>query len=182
MEIVAECKTMQWYIVRTIANHEKKVSEKLIKESEQGDLVGKIGRVVVPVEKAFYLKGGKKIPKDKIMYPGYVFIETASVGELNHFIKYVEGVSGLLMDRSKKPQIISNSDVERMVGIQKEINTKVENEGKYLRGENIMIISGPFKSFNGIIERIDGEKIKVAVMVFGRETMVDLHLHEIGKI
>jgi len=182
MEILKECKTKVWCIVRTIANHEKKVSEKLIKEGEQGDLIGKIDRVVVPIEKSYYLKNGKKIHKDKIMYPGYVFVETTSISELNHFIKYLEGVSGLLTDRNKKPQIIPNADIERMVGVQKEINTKVEKGNKYLKGENIIITNGPFKSFNGVVEKIDNDKVKIIVMVFGRETIVDLHIQEISKI
>ena len=73
---------MQWYIVRSASNREKSVAEKMQKEGETGDLMGKIGRVIVPVEKSFHLKNGKKVQREKVMYPGYIFIETNAVGEL----------------------------------------------------------------------------------------------------
>ena len=77
MSTITESKTtMKWYVVRAQANREKSVAERLIKESEKGDLQGKLGQVIVPMEKSFFLKNGKKVMREKVMFPGYVFVET----------------------------------------------------------------------------------------------------------
>jgi transcriptional antiterminator NusG len=63
---------MQWYVIRTQNQREKSVAERIQKEAEKGELIGKVGQVIVPLEKIMYLKDGKKIQKDKIMLPGYI--------------------------------------------------------------------------------------------------------------
>ena len=85
--------TMNWYIVRAQSNREKSVSVRIIKDGENGELMGKIGRVVVPTEKSFHLKNGKKVQREKVMYPGYIFVETSSVGELKYYLKAVNGAT-----------------------------------------------------------------------------------------
>jgi transcriptional antiterminator NusG len=173
--------TMKWYIVRSQSNRERTVSEKLRKEAEKGDLMGIVGRVLVPTEKSFSVKNGKKVTREKVMYPGYIFVETKSIGELSHFIKVCDGATGLLSDRSKTPQVLSIKEVERMIGIQEDIVAEQENRNNYIVGEEVKIIDGPFNSFTGTIESITDQRIKVTVMIFGRKTLVDLNTVQIDK-
>ena len=173
--------TMNWYIVRAQSNREKSVSEKLKKEAEKGDLIGRIGRILVPTEKNYYLKDGKKIIREKVMYPGYIFVETKSIGELTHFVRGCDGATGLLSDRSKVPQIITQKEVERMIGVQEEVSIEQEKSSRYIIGEEVKILEGPFNSFTGDIENIDGDKIKIAVLIFGRKTLVELNINQINK-
>ncbi len=173
--------TMKWYIVRAQSNRERSVSEKLRKEGEKGDLMGAIGRVLVPTEKSFHLKDGKKVTREKVMYPGYIFVETRSIGELAHFVKGCDGATGLLADRSKKPQVLSLKEVERMIGIQEQVSVEQENSNKYIIGEEVKILDGPFNSFTGEVENIDGDKVKIAVLIFGRKTLVELNIQQIDK-
>ncbi len=173
--------TMKWYIVRAQSNRERSVSEKLRKEGEKGDLMGAIGRVLVPTEKSFHLKDGKKVTREKVMYPGYIFVETRSIGELAHFVKGCDGATGLLADRSKKPQVLSLKEVERMIGIQEQVSVEQEASNKYIIGEEVKILDGPFNSFTGEVENIDGDKVKIAVLIFGRKTLVELNIQQIDK-
>jgi transcriptional antiterminator NusG len=179
---IVEKTSMKWCIVRTISNNEKKISDKLKKESINGDLVGIVGRILVPIQKNYYVKAGKKIEKQKIMYPGYIFVETSSIGELQHFVKMMTGVIGILCDRNKKPQILQNKEVENMIGIQQEVIKKQEKDNKFIINQNIKIMDGPFKSFNGIVESIKDDKVKISVMIFGRKTFVDLDINQISKL
>ena len=66
---------MEWYIVRAQANRERKVSERILKEADKGELNGVIGRVIVPMEKVFATKEGKKVQREKEMFPGYDFVK-----------------------------------------------------------------------------------------------------------
>ena len=173
--------TMKWYIVRAQSNRERSVAEKLRKESEKGDLMGAIGRVLVPTEKSFFLKNGKKVTREKVMYPGYIFVETRSIGELAHFVKGCDGATGLLSDRSKLPQVLSLKEVERMIGIQEQVSVEQETSNRYIVGEVVKILDGPFNSFTGDVESIDGDKVKIAVLIFGRKTLVELNIQQIDK-
>lgn len=174
--------TMKWYIVRAQSNRERSVAEKLRKESEKGDLMGAIGRVLVPTEKNFHLKDGKKVTREKVMYPGYIFVETKSIGELAHFVKGCDGATGLLADRSKKPQVLSLKEVERMIGIQEQVAVQQEISNNHIIGEEVKITDGPFTTFTGVIEAINDQRVKISVLIFGRKTLVDLEMNQIDKI
>jgi transcriptional antiterminator NusG len=178
--IMENQKTMKWYIVRAQANRERSVSEKLTKESLKGTLTGKIGQVIVPMEKTVSVKSGKKVIREKIMYPGYIFVETSSVGELTHFVKACDGAIGLLSSKSGQVQQVSDLEVQRMIGVSKD--TIEIAETNFVAGQEIKIIDGPFTNFNGTIESVNEQRVKVGVMIFGRKTIVDLELNQIDKI
>lgn len=173
---------MKWYIVRSQSNREKSISAKLIKESETGDLAGKIGQVLVPIEKAFFLKEGKKVMREKVMYPGYIFIETNAIAELKYYLKGVNGAQGFLTNRAGDVLPLKNSEIDKMLGLQKKVIEQQESDNKYIIGEEIKILDGPFKSFAGTIESVNGDKAKIGVMIFGRKTIVDLGILQIDKI
>jgi transcriptional antiterminator NusG len=173
--------TMKWYIVRSQSNRERSVAEKLIKESEKGDLMGVVSRVLVPTEKNFYLKDGKRVTREKVMYPGYIFVETKSVGELSNFVKSCQGATAILSDRAKNPQVLSLKEVERMIGIQEQVAVEQESINRFIVGEVVKILDGPFTSFKGEVDNIDGDKVKIAVLIFGRKTLVELNIQQIEK-
>lgn len=172
--------TMKWYIVRSQANRERSVSERISKEAEKGDLVGKIGQVIVPMEKSFFLKNGKKVSREKVMYPGYIFIETNAVGELKYFLKGCNGATGFLTSRSGDVQPLSNVEVDRMLGQHQEIVQK-QVEAPFFVSEEIKVIDGPFKGFVGTIKEVKDQKVKVGVMIFGRETLIELNTMQVDK-
>ncbi len=177
-----ENSTMKWYVVRAQSNREKSVSEKLRKESEKGDLTGKIGRVLVPMEKSFFMKDGKKVVKEKVMYTGYIFVETSAVGELKHFVRSLNGATGFLTNRAGDIQQLSQSEVNKMMG-EHEANESKEITNTFCINEEVKVNDGPFSGFKGIVESIDEDKqkIKVGVLIFGRKTEIELNLHQVEK-
>jgi transcriptional antiterminator NusG len=183
MSIVEEKKAMKWYIVRAQSNREKSVSEKITKEGEKGDLMGKIGRVVVPIEKTFHLKNGKKVIREKVLYPGYIFVETNAVGELKYYIKGCNGASGFLTNRGGDILPLAQSEVDRMLGRQEEEQEKdVEIKLVFIPGEEIKILDGPFSGFVGTVDdMMNDQKVKVIVSIFGRKTPVELNITQIEK-
>jgi transcriptional antiterminator NusG len=173
---------MEWYIVRSQANRERKVSERIIKEGEKGELIGVIGRVVVPTEKVFTTKDGKKTEREKVIFPGYVFVETSAIGELKQVVRRIQGATGLLSDRAGNIQVVPDSEVNRMIGIHEENKTKSFSD-IYSIGDEVIVTDGPFTSFKGNIEYIDKEKgkVKVNVLIFGRPTIVELEDTQVRK-
>ncbi len=173
--------TMKWYIVRAQANREKSVADKIQKEGEKGDLTGKIGRVIVPTEKSFHLKNGKKVQREKVMYPGYIFVETNAVGELKYHLKGVNGATGFLTSRGGQVESLTQAEVDRMLGIQKEKEEVAELFNHFIIGETVKVLDGPFTGFTGTIESIKDQKVKVEVMIFGRKNLVELSSLQIEK-
>ena len=180
METMTEKITnMKWYIVRSQANREKSVSERIIKSAESGDLEGKVGKVLVPIENTFYSKNGKKVKKEKVMFPGYIFVETSAVGELKYFLRAVNGASGFLTNRAGEIESLTEKEINRMLGIQEELEKEVETP--FVVGEEVKVIDGPFSSMVGTIDSIDGDKVKISVAIFGRVTPVELNTLQIDK-
>ena len=170
-----------WYVVRAASNKERSVAERLKKESEVGDLIGKLSRVIVPIENSFYLKNGKKIKREKVRFPGYIFVETSAIGELKFFLKGMTGATGFLTSRSGDIIPLSKSEVDRMIGEFETAKETIETEVKYLVDEEIKILDGPFNTFTGKIVSVNDQKVKVAVPVFGRITTIELALIQIDK-
>jgi transcriptional antiterminator NusG len=162
--------SMKWYIVRSQANKERSVAERIEKSAERGDLQGKVGKVLVPMENTFYMKNSKKV----------IFVETNAIGELKYFLKGVNGASGFLTNRAGEIQPLSENEVNKMLGIQEEMQTK-EIETPFIVGESVKIIDGPFSSCVGTIDAIDGQKVKLSVAIFGRVTPLELNILQIDK-
>lgn len=175
-----EKQATKWYVIRTQANREKSVSERLIKESEKGDLVGKIGQVIVPMEKIFFMKNGKKIIREKVIYPNYIFVETNAIDELKQFIKGIKGVSGFLTNRSGDAQPLTQSEIDTIL-TQHQIAKEKEISNTFIVGEEVNIIDGPFATFNGVVEEVNDKRVKVSVSIFGRKTPIELNVLQIEK-
>jgi transcriptional antiterminator NusG len=181
MENLAEkVNTMKWYIIRSQSNRERSVSERINNEALKGDLMGKVGRVLVPLENTFYLKNNKKVKREKVMFPGYIFIETNAIGELKYFLKGLNGASGFLTNRAGEILPLSESEVNKMIGIQEEQLTK-EVETPFIVDEEVKIIDGPFSTMVGTIVAIYDQKVKLNVSIFGRVTVLELNLMQIDK-
>lgn len=176
-------KTMCWYVIKTQSNKEKSVVEKLKMETNRGNLDSKIGNILIPTEKEFSIKEGKRIVKEKIVYPGYVFIQTGAVGELTQILKGINGSSGFLKSKDGNPQLMQDIEVARMLKDQDMVDS-LEIDSSFIVGEEVKIIDGAFNSFKGNIESVDGDKqrMKVSVSIFGKKTNLDLNFLQVEKV
>jgi len=144
-----------------------------------------VSQVLIPTEKIFQIRNGKKVAKERSFYPGYVLIEAVLAGEISHIIKNITGVIGFLGEtKGGDPVPMRTSEVNRILG---KVDELAEAEGTitnpFVIGENVKVINGPFNGFTGVIEEINEEKkkIKVAVKIFGRKTPVELGFGEVER-
>ena len=86
----------KWYVVRAISGKEKKVKEYMELEIQRNGMSDLVEQVLIPTEKVYQIRNGKKVSKERNFFPGYVLIEAALVGELTHVIKAVSNVMGFL--------------------------------------------------------------------------------------
>jgi transcriptional antiterminator NusG len=169
----------KWYTIKVQNNREKSVSEKLKTEMIR-DFKEEL-HVLIPMKTISTLKSGKIKQKEQIMYPGYIFVETSSVDKVLHFVKVINGMSGVLKDPQGNPIVMRKSEIERMTGVIEEVNRTSQN--LYMIGEEVSVKNGPFSGFKGKIQTldIDKDKLKLEVFIFGRSTIIDLTLNDISK-
>jgi transcriptional antiterminator NusG len=177
--------TKKWYVLRAIGGKEKKVKEYIENEIANGDLKGFVEQVLIPTEKVYQIRNGKKISKERNFFPGYVLIEASLVGEVTHTLRNIPNVIGFLGDtKGGDPVPMRQNEVNRILGRVDELaETGEELNIPYVVGETVKVIDGPFNGFNGTIEEINEEKKKLQVMVkiFGRKTPLELSFMQVEK-
>ncbi len=174
----------KWYVVRVASGKEKKVKQYLEMEISRLKLAHYVAQVLIPTEKVYQIRNGKKISKERSFFPGYVLIEASLSGEIPHVIKNIPGVLGFLGDKSGNPVPLRMSEVNRILGKVDELADTTESINiPFIIGETVKVIDGPFNSFSGVIEEINEEKkkLKVMVKIFGRKTPLELSYMQVEK-
>jgi transcription termination/antitermination protein NusG len=173
----------KWYVVKAISGKEKKVKELIESEINYQNLQDFISQVLIPTEKVYLVRKGKKISKERNFFPGYVLIEAVLVGEIAHILKNIPGVLGFLGSKGE-PIPMRQSEVNRILGKVDELSEKGEEMSEpFIIGETVRVIDGPFNSFSGVIEEVNEEKkkLKVMVKIFGRKTPLELAFVQVEK-
>ena len=177
--------TKKWYVIRAISGKEKRVKELLELEIDRHKLNDYVEQILIPTEKIYQIRKGKKISKEKNYFPGYVLIQAALIGEVEHIIKSLTNVLWFLgATKGGDPLPMRQTEVNRILGKVDELAVNYEEMNiPYVIGESVKVVDGPFNNFNGIIENINEEKKKLTVMVkiFGRKTPLELNYMQVEK-
>ncbi|MDY0200472.1 MAG: transcription termination/antitermination protein NusG [Bacteroidales bacterium] len=175
----------KWYVLRAIGGKEKKVKEYIDNEIAQLKLEDFISQVLIPTEKVYQIRNGKKVSKERVFYPGYVLIEATLVGEIPHILKDIPNVIGFLGDpKTGEPTPLRQAEANRILGRVDELaDSDEELNVPFFVGETVKVIDGPFNSFSGVIEEVNEEKkkLKVMVKIFGRKTPLELSFMQVEK-
>ena len=175
-----------WYVVRAIGGQEKKVCTYIENEISRLSLSDFVSQILVPTEKVFQIRNGKKVSKEKVYFPGYIMIKANLTGEIPHIIRSFPNILGFLGEtKGGDPIPLRSNEVSRMLGKVDELSMEGENIAiPFTVGESIKVIDGPFNGFNGNIEKVNEEKRKLEVMVkiFGRKTPLELSYMQVEKI
>ena len=173
----------KWYVLRAISGKEAKVKEYLEADLKNSDLGEYVSQVLIPTEKVYQVRNGKKIVKERSYLPGYVLVEAALVGEVAHHLRNTPNVIGFL-GGSDTPVPLRPAEVNRILGTVDELQEQQEDlDIQFYVGESVKITFGPFSGFTGIIEEVNAEKkkLKVMVKVFGRKTPLELGYMQVEK-
>ena len=173
----------KFYVLRAISGKENKVREYIENSMKNSDLGQYVTQVLIPTEKTYSIRNGKKVLKERAYLPGYVLVEANLVGEAAHQLRNIPNVIGFL-GGSNKPVPLRPAEVSRVLGTVDELHEQEgELELQYFVGESVKVIFGPFNGFTGIIEEVNTEKkkLKVMVKIFGRKTPLELSYVQVVK-
>ena len=176
----------KWYVLRAISGKEAKVKEVLDASIKNTDLGRYVFQVLIPTEKVYTTRNGKKVLKERTLYSGYVFIQAILTGEVQYELRNTTNVIDFLRGRAKgsEPESLRESEVMRMLGTADEMReTPEEAVDSYIVGEAVKVTFGPFNGFSGVIKEInsDKRKVKVEVKIFGRATDLELENSQIER-
>lgn len=176
----------KWYSLRVISGKEKKIKERIDFEVERSNWKLFIFQVIVPTEKVYKIRNGKKVVLERNLLPGYILVE-ATENKLNGDVaKMISDIPNVIHFLGKEtPLPMTQAEANRLLGKVDESaeagETMVE---PFLVGETVKIIDGPFTDFVGDIQEVNEEKkkLKVIVKIFGRGTEVELNFMQVEKI
>ena len=180
---------LKWYVVRAVSGQEKKVKSYLETEITRMGLEDFIPQVLIPSEKVYEMRNGKKRVRERNFFPGYILISAdINHGEVQHTITNIPGVIGFLGSNdggpSKVPVALRQNEVNRILGKVDEVEEQEEQlDTPFIVGETVKVMDGPFSGFTGNVEEVfeERKKLNVMVKIFGRNTPVELNYIQVEK-
>ena len=167
---------MNWYVLRAVSGKEAKLKEYIEAEMKHNTLLQQhVSQILIPMEKHATLRNVKRVEKEKISLPGYIFVEASLVGDVAHTLRFMPNCLGFLGGLDN-PSPVPQSEINRMLGDVEETEITNDVEVPYEVDEVVTVTDGPFSGFSGVIEEVNVEKhkLKVMVKIFGRKTPLEL--------
>lgn len=167
----------RWYVVHTYSGYENKVASNLETTVENRNLGHLIQEIRVPTEKVTEIKDNKSREVERKVFPGYVIVKMIMNDDSWYIVRNIRGCTGFV-GPSSKPVPLTDEEVERL-------GVEIKNvEVDYNVGDSVRIIDGPFDDSVGIVDELNKEKnsVRVIIHMFGRETPVELELHQVEPV
>jgi transcriptional antiterminator NusG len=184
--------TKRWYVVHAYSGFEHQVRRSLVERIARAGMQDRFGEVLVPTEEVIEMRGGQKRRSERKFFPGYVLvqIETHEDGkspriddECWHLVKETAKVMGFIGGTADKPLPIRDSEADAILQRVQEGVDKPRPKVLFEPGEMVRVVDGPFNDFNGVVEEVnyDKSRLRVAVLIFGRSTPVELEFAQVEK-
>ena len=175
----------RWYSLRVISGKERKIKERIEKEIQLNNWGDFIFQVLVPTEKVYKIRNGKKVISERNILPGYILLEALPSKLSGEVIQEIANIPNVIHFLGKNtPTPMKESDANRLLGKVDETQDAAESLIEpFIVGETVKIIDGPFTEFIGDIQEVNEEKkkLKVIVKIFGRGTEVELNFMQVEK-
>lgn len=173
----------KWYVVHAYSGFENYVMKALRERAEQEHLAELFGEIIVPTEEVIEMRGAKKRKSERKFFPGYVLVNMEMNEQSWYLVKKTPKVLGFIGGTSDKPAPITDAEADRILQRVQEGAVKPRPKVLFEVGEVVRVIDGPFADFSGVVEEVNYEKsrMRVAVLIFGRSTPVELEFKQVAK-
>lgn len=174
---------MRWYVVQAYSGFEHQVRRSLEERIAREDMQAKFGQILVPTEEVIEMRDGQKRKSERKFFPGYVLVQMELDDDSWHLVKSVPKVLGFIGGSSDRPAPITEKEAQAIIQRIQEGVDKPKPKVLYEPGEVVRVVDGPFNDFNGVVEEVNYEKnrLRVAVLIFGRSTPVELEFGQVEK-
>jgi transcriptional antiterminator NusG len=140
--------------------------------------------IQVPTQPETIIKQGKRQVVESKVFPGYVLVRMDLTDESWSVVKNTPSVTGFV--GTTHPTPLSFTDVFKFLAPKPAEAKKAEAPKvvDFSVGESVTVMDGPFATLPATINEInaEGQRLKVLVSIFGRETPVELSFSQVSKI
>lgn len=177
---------LKWYVAHTYSMFEEKARRALEEQIKAAGADEKFGEIVVPkTSHETVLKSGKKKRVEKNAFPGYILIEMEMDEQTNHLVRGTPKITGFV-GNARNPRPISDQEVMRLTApetVEEEVEEPQPTQ-TFEKGESVKVIDGAFTNFDGVVDAVHADKMKLRILVsiFGRETPVELDYNQVEKL
>jgi transcriptional antiterminator NusG len=173
----------RWYVVQAFSGYENQVKRSLIERIAMSGLEDQFGDILVPTEEVVEMRGGQQRKSERKFFPGYVLVQMEMNDATWHLVKDVPRVMGFIGGTGDKPAPLSPKEADAILQRIQEGVEKPKPKVLFEPGEVVRVNDGPFTDFNGVVEEVNYEKsrLRVAVLIFGRSTPVELEFGQVEK-
>lgn len=173
----------RWYVIHAYSGYEKQVMRTLKERVALEGMEEEFGDILVPTEEVVEMREGKKRKSERKFYPGYVLVQMEMDDRSWHLVKNTPKVLGFIGGTKDKPAAITEKEAEAILRRVESGVDKPKPKTLFEPGEVVRVTEGPFADFNGVVEEVDYDKsrVKVAVLIFGRSTPVELEFGQVEK-
>ncbi len=174
---------MRWYVVHAYSGFENRVKQSLVERVARSGMQDRFGEILVPTEEVVEMREGQKRKSERKFFPGYVLVQMEMDDDTWHLVKEVPKVLGFIGGTSDRPAPITDKEANAILQRVQEGAEKPRPKVLFEPGEVVRVIDGPFNDFNGVVEEVnyDKSKLRVAVLIFGRSTPVELDFGQVEK-
>jgi transcriptional antiterminator NusG len=177
----------RWYVVHAYSGYEKRVASNLADRVELNGMQDLFGQIMVPTEEVVEMRSGQKRKSERKFFPGYVLVEMDLNDDSWHLVKETPRVLGFIGEDPKTPGKVAPITEREANVILARVEEGVESprpKTLFEVGETVRVTDGPFNDFNGTVEEVNYEKsrLRVAVLIFGRSTPVELEFGQVEKL
>jgi transcriptional antiterminator NusG len=173
----------RWYVVQAYSGFEHQVKRSLEDRIARESMQDKFGQILVPTEEVIEMRDGHRRKSERKFFPGYVLVQMDLDNDSWHLVKNVPKVLGFIGGSSDRPAPITEREAQAILQRVREGADKPRPKVLYEPGEVVRVTDGPFNDFNGVVEEVNYEKnrLRVAVLIFGRSTPVELEFSQVEK-
>lgn len=174
---------MRWYVVHAYAQYENSVAKALKERIARAGLDEQFGDILVPTEEVVEVKDGQKRTTERKFFPGYVFVNMEMNEDTWHLVKSTPKVLGFIGGTAEKPAPISDKEANAILNRVEEAVERPKPKTLFEPGQQVRVNDGPFADFTGVVEEVnyDKNRLRVAVLIFGRSTPVELEFSQVEK-
>ena len=175
--------TQRWYVVHAYSGYEHQVKKALQERIARAELTDHFGEILVPTEEVVEMRDGQKRKSERKFFPGYVLVQMEMNEDTWHLVKGTQRVMGFIGGTSDRPAPITDKEADSILHRIEEGVDKPRPKVLYEPGEVVRVTDGPFNDFNGVVEEVnyDKSRLRVAVLIFGRSTPVELEFGQVEK-
>ena len=182
----------RWYVVHAYSGFEKSVAQALRDRIVRMEMQDRFGDVLVPTEEVIEMRAGQKRRSERKFFPGYVLVQIATHDEGGipridneswRLVTETPKVMGFIGGTAARPLPIRDAEADMILQRVQEGVEKPKPKVLFEPGQMVRVVDGPFNDFNGVVEEInyDKSRLRVAVLIFGRSTPVELEFGQVEK-